>query len=177
MHEVLSAHDVNRQRAHAGQAVANCVLLRGCGSYLDVPSFQELHGWRAFMIAPTCIIAGLGATMQMGGASTGLVRAAPADRGRARMPPFPPWGEADVVDVPGATGDYHTNLPAKGQSAAAHIAQDQYDLGFVHVKAVDDAGHDRNVELKVRPPPFGALWSVRTGPNVRRSGSSKRSTR
>jgi len=25
-----------------------------------------------------------------------------------------------------------------------------YDLGFVHVKAVDEAGHDRNTALKLR---------------------------
>ena len=26
-----------------------------------------------------------------------------------------------------------------------------YDFGFVHIKAVDDAGHDRRLDLKVRP--------------------------
>ena len=25
-----------------------------------------------------------------------------------------------------------------------------YDFGFIHIKAVDDAGHDKNVEMKLK---------------------------
>jgi 2,3-bisphosphoglycerate-independent phosphoglycerate mutase len=55
------------------------------------------------------------------------------------------------VHVPGATGDYRSNLEAKLAVAAARLADRGHDttLGFVHIKAVDDAAHDRNVGLKV----------------------------
>ena len=59
--------------------------------------------------------------------------------------------EMDVIDVPGATGDYHSDLSAKAKyaiSAMTNTTRD-YDLGFVHVKAVDDAGHDKNLDRKV----------------------------
>jgi 2,3-bisphosphoglycerate-independent phosphoglycerate mutase len=38
----------------------------------QVPSFEARHGIRAFMIAPTCIIAGLGMTIGMGAAPAPL---------------------------------------------------------------------------------------------------------
>lgn len=49
------------------------------------------------------------------------------------------------------TGDYRTDLCAKGQAAVDTLtaAASPYEFGFVHVKAVDDAGHDRNTDLKV----------------------------
>ncbi len=55
---VLVAHPINAQRAAAGQAVANVVLLRGCGSRIKVPGFRQRHGMRACLVAPTKIIAG-----------------------------------------------------------------------------------------------------------------------
>lgn len=73
-----------------------------------------------FMIAPTCIIAGLGMSLGF-----------------------------DLVKAPGATGDYHTNLMSKAETALHMLGEGVYDFGFVHVKAVDDAGHDRDVDKKV----------------------------
>ena len=53
--------------------------------------------------------------------------------------------------VEGATGDYHTNLSAKKVALVKHLTpvDSNYTFGFLHVKAVDDAGHDKNRELKV----------------------------
>lgn len=53
--------------------------------------------------------------------------------------------------APGATGDYHTKLSSKAETLVKHLTDDQkeYTFGFLHVKAVDDAGHDKNVPLKV----------------------------
>ena len=53
--------------------------------------------------------------------------------------------------VEGATGDYHTNLSAKKDALVQHLTpvDSSYTFGFLHVKAVDDAGHDKNRELKV----------------------------
>jgi len=39
----------------------------------------------------------------------------------------------------------------KGQAGGKHIfdQESNYDFGFLHVKAVDDAGHDKSLEKKV----------------------------
>lgn len=58
--KVLESHPLNAQRAAEGKNVANCVLLRGCGCRIRVPSFQDKHGMRPCLVAPTKIIAGLG---------------------------------------------------------------------------------------------------------------------
>ncbi|OQR86503.1 2,3-bisphosphoglycerate-independent phosphoglycerate mutase [Achlya hypogyna] len=120
IHKALSGHPINVDRVARGLPPANLILLRGPGERINVPSFAEKHGLRAFMIAPTCIIAGLGKSLDM-----------------------------DVVAVAGATGDYHTDLMAKADRAIELFASGAYDFGFVHVKAVDDAGHDRDVATKV----------------------------
>ncbi|OBZ83553.1 2,3-bisphosphoglycerate-independent phosphoglycerate mutase 1 [Choanephora cucurbitarum] len=118
--KALKKHPINQERIRSGKTPANCVLLRGCGSCIDVPSIQEKHKLKSFLIAPTCIIAGIGMTVGM-----------------------------DLIDVPGATGDYSTDFNAKGKACLHHIQSDKYDFGFCHLKAVDDAGHDRNVEKKI----------------------------
>jgi 2,3-bisphosphoglycerate-independent phosphoglycerate mutase len=58
--KVLAGHPLNAQRVAEGLNAANVVLLRGCGCRIAVPTFQELHGMRAALVAPTKIIAGLG---------------------------------------------------------------------------------------------------------------------
>lgn len=85
-----------------------------------MPTIEQLHGLKSFLIAPTCIIAGIGMTIGM-----------------------------DLLNVPGATGDYHTDFNAKAKACIENIKLDKYDFGFCHLKAVDDAGHDKDVEKKV----------------------------
>jgi 2,3-diphosphopglycerate-independent phosphoglycerate mutase len=115
----LDSHPINEERRKIGKSPANCILLRGCGSRINVPTFQERYGMKGFMIAPTCIIAGLGMTIGL-----------------------------DLVKVPGATGDYHTNFEAKGKAAIEKL-KEGYDFAFVHIKAVDDSGHDKRMDLKI----------------------------
>jgi len=64
LHLLLEASPLNKKRRDLGLSVTNWILLRGCGSCIDVPSFQQFHGLRPFMIAPTCIIAGLGMNLK-----------------------------------------------------------------------------------------------------------------
>jgi 2,3-diphosphopglycerate-independent phosphoglycerate mutase len=120
IHERLSAHPINKAREAESKPPANVVLLRGPGERIDVPTFTEMHGFTPFMIAPTCIIAGLGMSLGF-----------------------------EITSAPGATGDYHTNLLSKADTALALLRGGEFDFGFVHVKAVDDAGHDRDVAKKV----------------------------
>jgi len=122
IHKALENHPINEERRRQGKPAANVVLLRGCGTLIEAPTFLQRHALKPFLIAPTCIIAGL--AMSLG---------------------------FDIVKAKGATGDYHTNLQSKGQTLVDTFMKEgcDYTFGFIHVKAVDDAGHDRNVGLKV----------------------------
>lgn len=46
-------------------------------------------------------------------------------------------------------GDYRTALHAKAEAAADALVKQEFKLVFLHVKAVDDTGHDRLTHLKV----------------------------
>ena len=46
-------------------------------------------------------------------------------------------------------GDYRTQFHAKAETLSKALASGQYDFGFLHVKAVDDTGHDQQPVLKV----------------------------
>lgn len=116
----LSEHPINKQREKEGKLPANIILLRGCGSRLKVKSFKEVHGFNGFMIAPTAIINGLGQSIYM-----------------------------DIIKVKGATGDYSSDYNAKANALIENIRKDEYDFGFLHIKAVDDAGHDKSEKLKL----------------------------
>ena len=53
-----------------------------------------------------------------------------------------------IVKVPGATGLANTNYEGKAQAAIEALKTD--DFVFVHVEATDEAGHDGDLELKLR---------------------------
>ncbi|DBA96948.1 TPA: hypothetical protein ACH3X1_001278 [Trebouxia sp. C0004] len=76
---------------------------------------------RACMVAPTKIIAGLGMSLGI-----------------------------DLLDAPGTTGDYRTQFHAKAEKLSEALISGQYDFGFLHIKAVDDTGHDQQPVLKVQ---------------------------
>eukprot|EP00164_Ancoracysta_twista_P010295 GFYU01015479.1.p1 GENE.GFYU01015479.1~~GFYU01015479.1.p1 ORF type:complete len:430 (-),score=76.86 GFYU01015479.1:296-1585(-) len=116
----LKGHPLNAERIQQGKPPANVVLLRGCGSRIEVQTFEDRHKLKPFIIAPTCIIAGLAMSLHV-----------------------------EVKKAEGGTGDYHTNLHSKGQTLVSVLTQEEYEFGFLHIKAVDDAGHDKNHDLKV----------------------------
>ncbi|KAI5559156.1 hypothetical protein BDE02_17G090700 [Populus trichocarpa] len=139
---VLVSHPLNAKRAAEGKNIANVVLLRGCGIRIEVPSFENKHGLWPCMVAPTKIIAGLGLSLDI-----------------------------DILEAPGATGDYQTLLTSKATVIAKALSAplapspnvfvpgedehkpgrpDGYDFGFLHIKAIDDAGHDKASILKVK---------------------------
>lgn len=140
--KILVSHPINAKRTIEGKNVANVVLLRGCGIRIEVPSFEKIHGLSPCMVAPTKIIAGLGMSLNI-----------------------------DILEAPGATGDYRTILTSKAMAIAKALSapseqcpciflpgEDEpkpgkstgYDFGFFHIKAIDDAGHDKASMLKVR---------------------------
>ncbi|KAK7273215.1 hypothetical protein RIF29_14264 [Crotalaria pallida] len=140
--KILVSHPVNAKRVAEGKNIANIVLLRGCGIRIEVPPFINKHGLRPCMVAPTKIIAGLGLSLGI-----------------------------DILEAPGATGDYRTLLTSKSSAIAKALSAplqtcprvfvpgedehkagqpDGYDFGFLHIKAIDDAGHDKGSILKLK---------------------------
>ena len=53
-----------------------------------------------------------------------------------------------IVEVEGATGLANTNYEGKAQAAIEALEKD--DFVFVHVEASDEAGHDGDIELKLK---------------------------
>eukprot|EP00871_Galdieria_phlegrea_P003038 jgi/Galph1/3735/GphlegSOOS_G2378.1 len=121
VHTALEKHPMTIERKKRGLAYTNVVLFRGCGRRLQVPSFYDKHQMKAFVIAPTKIIAGLALTLRM-----------------------------ELVHVQGATGDYTTNMMAKARACVKWMNKaEDYDFGFIHIKAVDDTGHDGLLDRKI----------------------------
>ena len=54
----------------------------------------------------------------------------------------------EIVEVPGATGLANTNYEGKAQAAIEALKHD--DFVFVHVEASDEAGHDGDLDLKLK---------------------------
>ncbi|OVA13493.1 Bisphosphoglycerate-independent phosphoglycerate mutase [Macleaya cordata] len=142
MSRILISHPLNAKRLAEGKNIANIVLLRGCGIRIEVPPFEKKHGLWPCMVAPTKIIAGLGLSLGI-----------------------------DILEAPGATGDYRTLLTSKATAIAKALSaplqpcphvfvpgEDEhkpgrangYDFGFLHIKAIDDAGHDKASIFKVK---------------------------
>lgn len=54
----------------------------------------------------------------------------------------------EVIDVPGATGEIDTNYAGKVQAALEALKH--LDFVYLHIEAPDEAGHEGDVELKVK---------------------------
>jgi len=118
-HEVLEEHPINRERRKAGRPVANYLLVRGAGTYPDVPvKFTEQWKVKAAAIVAVSLV-----------------------RGVAKAIGF------DVYTPEGATGEYDTDAMAKARKAIELLRD--YDFVFLHFKPTDAAGHDGNPERKV----------------------------
>ena len=54
----------------------------------------------------------------------------------------------NVIRVPGATGLYDTNYEGKAEAAIESLKT--YDFLYLHVEATDEAGHDGDLDLKMK---------------------------
>lgn len=115
IHSILSAHPINQKRIQSNKSPANVLLLRGAGVKLNVRNFDQAYQVKSFFIAPTAIIRGWGSTIG-----------------------------CPIIEVPGTTGDIRSNHKAKFETATELLKQG-YDFGFLHIKAIDDLAHDKNL--------------------------------
>lgn len=119
--QILSAHPFNRNRAAKGERQANSIWPWG-GGYR--PSMQPLTQLYPQVKSGTVISA------------VDLIRG------------IGHYAGLEIVNVEGATGLANTNYEGKAQAAIEALQHD--DFVFVHVEATDEAGHDGDLELKMR---------------------------
>ncbi len=113
----LKSHYLNKKLQEAGNRTADMIWPWGGGKLKQLPRLQERYNLEGRVIAGVDLIKGLGLAIGM-----------------------------DKVEVPGATGDFDTNMAGKAKAALESLAQDR--LVYLHLEAPDEAGHDGAPELK-----------------------------
>ena len=117
--DLLSDHPVNRARTARGLRPANAVWIWGQGTRPELPRIADTFGLRGSVISAVDLVNGLGIC-------AGL----------------------HVVEVPGITGNIHTNFAGKGQAAIEEFRRGQ-DYVYLHVEAPDECGHRAETDNKV----------------------------
>lgn len=118
--EVLDAHEVNAQRRVRNERKANMVWLWSGGKKPAMPPFSELYGVQGSVISGVDLIKGIGRCVGL-----------------------------NAIEVPGATGYFDTNYKGKAEYALRSLEENENDFVLVHVEAPDEAGHLRDIDLKV----------------------------
>jgi 2,3-bisphosphoglycerate-independent phosphoglycerate mutase len=118
--ELLSDHPVNRRRREAGKDPASSIWPWSPGYRPAMQTLQALYG-----IGKSAVIS-----------AVDLIRGIGVYAGM------------DVIRVDGATGLYNTNYEGKAQAAVEALRT--HDFVYLHVEASDEAGHEGDVQLKVR---------------------------
>ena len=119
--ELLAAHPFNQERAKRGERQANSIW-PWSGGYR--PSMETLMQQYPQVKSGTVISA------------VDLIRG------------IGHYAGLKIVEVEGATGLADTNYEGKAQAAIDALESD--DFVFVHVEASDEAGHDGDLELKLK---------------------------
>jgi 2,3-bisphosphoglycerate-independent phosphoglycerate mutase len=118
--DILNDHPVNVKRRKNGKPSANMIWPWSPGNKPSMPSLSSLYG------------IGSGVVISAVDLIHGLARFA---------------GLRSVL-VEGATGLYDTNY--RGKAEAAIKALEDNDYVFLHIEAPDEAGHEGDVDLKIR---------------------------
>jgi 2,3-bisphosphoglycerate-independent phosphoglycerate mutase len=118
--EYLQSHPVNQQRIASGKQPANSLWPWSPGRKPQIKTFQERFGVTGAVITAVDLIKGLGI-----------------------------YAGLDVIEVAGATGLYDTNYEGKADACLEALAAGR-DFVYVHVEAADEAGHEQDLELKIR---------------------------
>ena len=116
----LPDHPVNKARVKRQLRPASSIWIWGQGTKPQLPELAANYQLNGSVISAVDLIQGLGIC-------AGL----------------------RVVEVPGATGNIHTNFDGKAQAAIHEFASGQ-DYVYLHVEAPDECGHRAEVDNKVR---------------------------
>ncbi len=118
--EILKDHPVNRRRIAIGKDPANSIWPWSPGYRPAMQTMQEMYGIRQGSVI----------------SAVDLIRGIGVYAG------------LKVIDVEGATGLYDTNY--EGKAHAALEALKTNDFVYLHVEASDEAGHEGDIDLKIR---------------------------
>ena len=98
-YDVLTRHEVNRERVGAGKPPANFVLTRGGGVMPNIPVFRSRYGMKGTAVAGVALIKGICRCVGL-----------------------------EVLDVPGATGGLDSDFAAKARAATDALASHDFVL-------------------------------------------------
>lgn len=118
--ELLKNHPVNQKRIAEGKDPANSIWPWSPGYRPAMQTMQEMYGFKK------------GAVIS----AVDLIRGIGVYAG------------LEVINVEGATGLYDTNYEGKAQAALEALKTN--DFVYLHIEASDEAGHEGNVELKIK---------------------------
>ena len=118
--ELLKDHPVNLKRIENGKDPANSIWPWSPGYRPAMETMQELYGFNE------------GAVIS----AVDLIRG------------IGTYAGLEVINVEGATGLYDTNYEGKAQAALEALKTK--DFVYLHIEASDEAGHEGDVELKIR---------------------------
>ena len=117
---LLENHPVNLKRAAAGKDKANSIWLWSPGYKPEMKTLLETYQLK----------------------SGAVISAVDLIRG------IGVYAGLKVIHVEGATGLYNTNYEGKAQAAIDALREN--DFVYLHIEASDEAGHEGDVELKVK---------------------------
>jgi len=118
--EVLENHPVNQKRKNNGKPLANMIWPWSAGFKPKMPLLKELYGLESGVV----------------------ISAVDLIHGLGKL------GGLKSVFVEGATGLFDTNYAGKAEAALKALEDNDYV--FLHIEAPDEAGHEGDVELKIR---------------------------
>lgn len=119
-YDILSNHHINLLRKEKNINPGNSVWFWGQGKRPFLARFQEKYGISGAVISAVDLIRGIGIC-------AGL----------------------EVVNVPGATGNIHTDFHGKAMAALNALRQGK-EFVYVHVEAPDEAGHQGDLNTKIK---------------------------
>jgi 2,3-bisphosphoglycerate-independent phosphoglycerate mutase len=118
--QLLENHPINQKRAASGKDKANSIWPWSPGYRPEMKTLMELYGLK----------------------SGSVISAVDLIRG------IGVYAGLKVIMVPGATGLYNTNYEGKAEAAIEALKTD--DFVYLHIEASDEAGHEGDVDLKIK---------------------------
>ena len=117
---LLSAHPVNKTREQKGLNPANSIWIWGHGRKPSLPSLYDKYQINGVTISAVDLIKGIGILAGM-----------------------------EAIEVPGATGNIHTNFGGKAE-AAVNQFMNGIDFVYLHIEAPDECSHQGDLKGKIK---------------------------